>query len=131
MESAITITEATMEQRKELAGRIHRLNSLFTIEYLEELENGKKEQEAVQKMKEGGEPEIMVLTADWNAKVNLDGMRDCMDVIKYLSNEENEVYLWQLAGINAMLDQSNADKSFDYSLPTAISDVLGIRFMKK
>lgn len=128
-----TITEATMEQRRELAVRIHKLNSLFTREYLAELKNQKKEQEAIKKLESDSSSEIkcMALTADWNASVDLDCMTECIEVIDYLQNEEEPVELWQLAGINAMIDQSNKDRSFDYSLPQAISDMLGIRFLKK
>ena len=128
-----TITEATMEQRRELAVRIHKLNSLFTREYLAELENQKKEQEAIKKLESDSSSEIkcMALTADWNASVDLDCMTECIEVIDYLQNEEEPVELWQLAGISAMICQSNKDHSFDYSLPQAISDVLGIRFLKR
>ena len=54
-----------------------------------------------------------------------------MKVIKFLANEDEVVYGWQLDGINAMLNRANDDKEYDYSMPTAISDVLGIRFYEK
>lgn len=58
-------------------------------------------------------------------------MKSCVEIIHYLTSEEEVVAPWQMAGITAMLDKSNEEHSFDYSMPQAISDVLGIRFIKK
>ena len=36
--------EATMEERKVLANRIHRLNSLFTLDYLDDMKQAEQEE---------------------------------------------------------------------------------------
>ena len=125
--------EATMEERKELANRIHRLNSLFTLDYLDDLKKAEEEKAAAKRMTEENSDKItvMVMTGDWNAKVTLGCMKDCMDIIKFLADKEKQVLGWQMDAINAMLNRANEEKEYDFSMPTAISDVLGIRYLKK
>ena len=125
------MAEVTREERKALAGRITKLNYLYTDEYLKELAKGEEEKARAKAMKDRDEFCCMVMTGDWNAKVDLDCMKSCVEVIHYLLNDDEAVESWQMAGITAMIDKSNEENSFDYSLPQAISDVLGIRFLKK
>ncbi len=127
------MSEVRMEARKELAKRIAALNYLFTSEYLQEIGKAEEEKKIAEKMKneESNEFRCIVMTGDWNAQVDLDCMKSCVEIIKYLTDENEAVEGWQMAGIKAMLDQSNEDRSYDYSMPQAISDVLGIRFLKK
>ena len=127
------MSEVTMETRKDLARRIATLNYYYTDEYLQELAKAEEEKKAAEEMKNDPTDEFrcMVMTGDWNAHVNLECMKNCVEIIHYLTNEEEVVEPWQLAGITAMLDKSNEEHSFDYSMPQAISDVLGIRFIKK
>ena len=125
--------EATMEERKALANRIHKLNSLYTMDYLDDLKKAAEEEAEAQKIKEENSDEIviMVMTGSQNAKVTLGCMEDCIKIIKFLANKDETVYGWQMEGINAMLNQANKDHEYDYSMPTAISDVLGIRYLEK
>ena len=127
------MSEVMMEERKALARRIASLNYVYTNEYIQELEKAEEEKKAAEAMKNDPSDEFrcMVMTGDWNAHVNLDCMKSCVEIIHYLTNEEEVVESWQMAGITAMLDKSNEDHSYDYSMPQAISDVLGIRFIKK
>lgn len=126
------MAEITMEERKALATRITKLNYLFTADYLKELANKEEEEKKAREAEEKDEFTCIVMTGDWNAKVNLDCMKSCVEVIDYLINEDDEpVEAWQFAGITAMLNKANEEHSFDYSMPQAISDILGIRFMKK
>lgn len=127
------MSEVTMEARKDLARRIATLNYYYTAEYLQELTTAEKEKKAAEAMKSEQTDEFrcMVMTGDWNAHVNLECMKNCVEIVNYLTDKEEVVELWQLAGITAMLDKSNEEHSYDYSMPQAISDVLGIRFMKK
>lgn len=127
------MSEVTMEARKDLARRIAILNYYYTAEYLQELTTAEKEKKAAEAMKSEQTDEFrcMVMTGDWNAHVNLECMKNCVEIVNYLTDKEEVVELWQLAGITAMLDKSNEEHSYDYSMPQAISDVLGIRFMKK
>ena len=127
------MSEVTMEARKDLARRIATLNYYYTAEYLQELTTAEKEKKAAEAMKSEQTDEFrcMVMTGDWNAHVNLECMKNCVEIVNYLTDKEEVVELWQLAGITAMLDKSNEEHSYDYSMPQAISDVLGIRFVKK
>ena len=106
------------------------MNYMFTSEYLKELDNKAEEEKKAAEMKEKDGFGCMIMTGDWNAKVNLDCMKSCVEVINYLTDEKEEVSAWQAAGINAMLDKANEEHEVDYSMPQAISDILGIRFMK-
>lgn len=125
------MAEVTREERKALAARIAKLNYLYTDEYLADLAKDEEEKAKAKAMKDSDEICCMVMTGEWNAKVTLDCMKSCVEVIHYLLNDDEVVESWQMAGITAMLDKSNEENSFDYSLPQAISDVLGIRFLKK
>lgn len=122
----------TKEDRHNLIGRICKMNMIFTEEYLKELETAEQEKKKAEELKKTETDEIrcVVMTGDWNAQVDLDCMKTCAEIIGYLRDEENDVEAWQLAGINAMMYKSNEEHSVDYSMPQAISDVLGIRFMK-
>ena len=123
--------EITMEERKALAGRIAKLNYLYTADYLGDLETAEEEKKKIAEMQKKDEFCCMILTGEQNAKITLDCMKSCVDVIRFLNDEKNGVDAWQMAGIKAMLDQSNSDGGFSYDLPQAISDVLGIRFLDK
>lgn len=127
------MTTFTKEVRMKLMTRICKLNMIFTEEYLNELKTAEEEKKKVEELKETERDELccMVLTGEWNANVDLDCMKTCAEIIGYLRDEENDVEAWQLAGINAMMDKSNEEHSVDYSMPQAISDILGIRFMQK
>ena len=127
------MSEVTMEERKALARRIASLNYVYTDEYLQELAKAEEEKKAAEAMKNDSSDEFhcMIMTGDWNAHVNLDCMKSCVEIIHYLTDEKEEVCPWQMAGITAMLDKSNEEHGYDYSMPQAISDVLGIRFIKK
>ena len=62
---------ATKEERRETAKRIQRLAYFYTVEYVGQLDNKKREDAAVKEMQaaetEGGETKCMVLTAENNA----------------------------------------------------------------
>ena len=125
--------EITMENRKDLARRIATLNYYYTAEYLQELDKAEQEKKAAEELKNGQVDEFrcMILTGDWNAQVDLDCMKSCVEIIRYLIDEKEVVEAWQVAGITAMLDKSNEEHCFDYSMPQAISDVLGSSLQKK
>ena len=129
---AKNMAKLTKEDRHNLIGRICMMNTIFIKEYREELLKAKEEKKKAEEMmkEESDEIRCMVMTGDWNAKVDLDCIKTCSEIFDYLYDEENDVEPWQLIAINAMMDKCNEDNSVDYALPQAISDVLGIRFMK-
>lgn len=122
--------EMNREERVALAGRISKLNYLFTADYIKALAVKSEEEKKAEAMKEKDEFCCMIMTGDWNSKVVLDCMKSCVEVIDFLLNDKEEVLQWQGAGITAMLDKANEEHEFDYSLPQAVSDILGIRFTK-
>ena len=81
-------------------------------------------------MKDNDDFCCMIMTGEWNAKVTLDAMKTCVEVIDFLIDKDEEVLAWQGAGITAMLDKAHEEHEFSYDLPQAISDILGIRFLK-
>ena len=125
--------ESTKETRINLITRICKMNMLFQIEYFEDLKKAEEEQKQAEELKksESDDIQVMLMTGDWNAKVSLDCMKSCAEVCDYLREEKNELYEWQAKAITAMIDQAKEDESYPYDMPQAISDILGIRFMKK
>lgn len=121
-----------LEERKQVIGRIQRLTYWYTKEYTEELENKKAEDKAVEEMQarknEDGKIEMMVLTAENNAKVMLSCITECIQAVEILKNPKEDVELWMLAGINAMLDKANEMKVIPYDLPTSICGLLCSQF---
>lgn len=122
--------EMNMEERKALATRITKLNYLLTSDYIKELSVKAEEEKKAAEMKDTDGFCCMIMTGDWNSKVTLDCMKTCVEVVDFLIDKDEEVLAWQAAGINAMLDKANEEHEFDYNLPQAISDILGIRFLK-
>lgn len=127
------MTEITKETRRELATRIARMENVFTAEYIKELAKAEEEKKAAAAMKNesGNEFKCLVMTGDWNAQVDLECMKSCVEIIAYLTEDDCDMQDWQHAAITAMLDTANENHFVDYSMPQAISDVLGIRFIKK
>ena len=100
---------ATKEERRETAKRIQRLAYFYTVEYVSQMDNKKREDADVKEMQaaatEGGEIRCMVLTAENNARVAMSCITDCMAAVDILVNMEEDVDDWMIAGINAMLDK--------------------------
>jgi len=123
---------ATKEERRETAKRIQRLTYWYTEEYVKELDNKKREDAAVKEMEaektEGGEIKMMVLTAENNANVAMGCITDCIAAVNILTNMEEDVDDWMIAGINAMLDKVNAGHVIPFDLPTSICGLLGAQY---
>ena len=123
---------ATKEERRETAKRIQRLAYFYTVEYVGQLDNKKREDAAVKEMQdaatEGGEIKCMVLTAENNARVMMDCITDCIAAVNILTNMEEDVDDWMIAGINAMLDKVRVSQGIPFDLSTAICGVLGAQY---
>lgn len=123
---------ATKEERRETAKRIQRFTYYYTKEYVHELENKKREDAAVKEMQdaatEGGEIKCMVLTAENNARVMMDCITDCIAAVNILTNMEEDVDDWMIAGINAMLDKVYKGHAIPFDLPTSICGLLGAQY---
>ena len=80
---------ATKEERRETAKRIQRLAYLYTVEYVSQMDNKKREDAAVKEMQaaatEGGEIKCMVLTAENNARVAMGSITDCIAGMLHLA----------------------------------------------
>lgn len=123
---------ATKEERRETAKRIQRLAYFYTVEYVGQLDNKKREDAAVKEMQddatEGGEIKRMVLTAENNARVAMGSITDCIAAVNILVNMEEDVDDWMIAGINAMLDKVRVSQGIPFDLSTAICGVLGAQY---
>ena len=123
---------ATKEERRETAKRIQRLAYFYTVEYVGQLDNKKREDAAVKEMQdaatEGGEIKCMVLTAENNASVAMGCITDCIAAVNILVNMEEDVDDWMIAGINAMLDKVRVSQGIPFDLSTAICGVLGAQY---
>lgn len=123
---------ATKEERRETAKRIQRFTYYYTKEYVHELDNKKREDAAVKEMQdaatEGGEIKCMVLTAENNARVMMGCITDCIAAVNILTNMEEDVDDWMIAGINAMLDKVNKGHAIPFDLPTSICGLLGAQY---
>ena len=123
---------ATKEERRETAKRIQRLAYFYTVEYVGQLDNKKREDAAVKEMQddatEGGEIKCMVLTAENNARVMMGCITDCIAAVNILTNMEEDVDDWMIAGINAMLDKVYKGNAIPFDLPTSICGLLGAQY---
>ena len=119
---------ATKEERRETAKRIQRLAYFYTVEYVGQLDNKKREDAAVKEMQdaatEGGEIKCMVLTAENNARVAMGSITDCIAAVNILVNMEEDVDDWMIAGINAMLDKVRVTRGIPFDLSTSICGLL-------
>ncbi|MEY8418869.1 hypothetical protein AALA83_06245 [Oscillospiraceae bacterium 44-5] len=125
-------SEASMEQRREVARRLQRVTYCYTVEYVNEMDNKVKEDAAVKAMQdaatEGGEIKCMVLTAENNARVMMSCMKDLIQAINILTDKEQDVDVWMLAGITAMLDKVSELRVIPFDLPTSICGLLGAQY---
>ena len=120
------------EERRETAKRIQRLAYFYTVEYVGQLDNKKREDAAVKEMQdvatEGGEIKCMVLTAENNARVAMGSITDCIAAVNILVNMEEDVDDWMIAGINAMLDKVRVSRGIPFDLSTSICGLLGAQY---
>lgn len=123
-------SEANMEERVAVARRVRHLTYFYTEEYVKELDNKKREDAAVKEMQANpsGEIKIMVLTAEQNAKVMMECITDCINAVNILTDKDQDVETWMLAGITAMLDKANELHVIPYDLPTSICGLLCAQF---
>ena len=123
---------ATKEERRETAKRIQRLAYFYTVEYVSQMDNKKREDAAVKEMQdaatESGEIKCMVLTAENNARVAMGSITDCIAAVNILVNMEEDVDDWMIAGINAMLDKIRVTRGVPFDLSTSICGLLGAQY---
>lgn len=119
-----------MTERKELARRLQRVTFYYTEEYVKELDNKKREDAAIKAMQENPrtEPQCMILTAEQNAKVMMDCITDLIHAVNILTNTEEEVDDWMIAGISAALDKANENHVIPFDLPLCINGMLAAQY---
>ena len=125
-------SEASMEQRREVARRLQRVTYCYTVEYVNEMDNKVKEDAAVKAVQdaatEGGEIKCMVLTAENHARVMMSCMKDLIQAVNILTDKEQNVDVWMLAGITAMLDKVSELRVIPFDLPASICGLLGAQY---
>lgn len=117
-----------MKCRKDTIIRMRLALANFSIEYMNDLDQAEKERETIQRAKESGEMVCFVATGESNAEVMLQCMRDMRKAIAFMKDTEHDIENWQLAGINAMFDQCNADGIVPFDIGTAVCGILGTQF---
>lgn len=127
-EPATEEAPALSEERVAVAKRLQRAVFWYTEEYIKELDNKAKEDEAVAAMQanssNGGPIQCMVLTAENNAKVMLDCIKDLQQAVHILLDKQEDVDEWMLSGIAAMMDRANEMKIIPFDMPTSICGLL-------
>ena len=113
-----------MKCRKDTINRMRIALANLSIEYMNDLDTAEKERQTCKKAEKSGTPFLMVLTGEQNAKVMLDSMRDMREAIDFMKDTDNEVENWQLAGINAMFDQCNAEGIIPFDIGAAVCGIL-------
>lgn len=118
------------EERKEVARRLQRITFYYTEEYVEDLTKKEKEDAAIKELEANpsGEIRCMVLTAEHNAEVMMDCIKDLIRAVNILRDENEEVDEWMLAGITAMLDKVAQLKVLPYDLPASVCGLLGAQY---
>lgn len=118
------------EERKEIARRLQRITFYYTEEYVEDLAKKEKEDAAIKELEANpsGEIRCMVLTAEHNAKVMMDCIKDLICAVNILRDKNEEVDEWMLAGITAMLDKVAQLKVLPYDFPTSVCGLLGAQY---
>ena len=118
------------EERKEVARRLQRITFYYTEDYVEDLAKKEKEDAAIKELEANpsGEIRCMVLTAEHNAKVMMDCIKDLIRAVNILRDKNEEVDEWMLAGITAMLDKVAQLKVLPYDLPASVCGLLGAQY---
>lgn len=116
------------EVRKQILDKLYRYNYWFCNEMMKEEEKVKEFEAACKKAEQEETPVIIVSGSAGNVKC----MRHCMEatakIITFLRNKEEQEYIeaWQLAGIQAILEQCKEDQVVPFDLPYAIQGILGM-----
>lgn len=102
------------ENRKKAIKRLYKLVYWFADEMLNEEDAEKREAAEFeeQRKKEPDKLQFRVSVHDNNARVMKHCIREARDAAEFLKSGENDVEEWQIAGINAMFDQCNEEKSY-------------------
>ena len=105
------------ETREKAIKRTRQLVCYFAEFMLEEEEKGAKQRAEFEKAKTEGKPVIMVSCAENNIRCMHNCMKAASEVVKFLSDKENEVEEWQLATINAMYETCNTMEEGHVTIP--------------
>lgn len=136
-ERAITIRE---EKRRAL-DRLYRISYWFANEMFKYMEKEAAFKEKCEKAEKEGGTVVIMSAAENNKRCMQNCLKATTEIINYLSNDRTEdlegidlileknaenMNMWQIDGINAMLDTCANEESIPFDLPYAIQGVLGI-----
>lgn len=125
--------EDLSENRQKTIKRMYKLVYWFADEMLSEEDAEEREAAEFERQckEEPDKLQCRVSAHDNNVRVMKECMREARDAAEFLRNKENDVEEWQIAGINAMFDQCNAEKIIPYDLPSAIKGLLCMHILCK
>lgn len=114
------------EKKRRALDRLYKLSYFFSNEMLTHIEEEKEFERKCKEAEEKGEAVIMISAATNNKNCMQNCLRATNEAINYIRKKENAEYLeiWQLDGINAMLDRCKEEIPFD--MPYAIQATLGM-----
>lgn len=119
--------ENKMKTREETLHRLRHALASLAMDYMDDLKTAELERAIARTKEENGEPFCMIMTGENNAKVVLSTMKDIKKGIECMTKlKDDEIANWQLAGLNAIFDQCNADHEIPYDLGVAVCGILGI-----
>lgn len=120
------ISPEMLEKLRETARRIQRLGFWFAEEMLDEEEKGEKNRSEFEKEKAENPDKLIVMVdcSENNVRCMKDCLKSCVKSYRHMSEEKDEIEEWQLAGINAMMDQANKEGIVPYDLPYSIEGIL-------
>lgn len=129
-EKEVKIGAKSMEElnsnHKKAITRLQELVYYFADSLLEEEDAERKEAEEYKRKceEEPNKLNFRISSHEQNEALIKKCMREARDAIRFLSNKENVIEEWQIAGINGMFEQCNTDKIIPYDLPAAVKGIL-------
>ncbi len=126
----VKIEAKSMEElnsnRKKAITHLQELVYYFADSLLEEEDAERKEAEEYKRKceEEPNKLNFRISAHEQNEALIKKCIREARDAIRLLSNKENVIEEWQIAGINGMFEQCNTDKIIPYDLPAAVKGIL-------
>ena len=120
------ISEEKIEKLKSTATRIQKLGFWFAGEMLDEEDQGRKNREQYEKEKAENPDKLVVMVdaSENNVRCMKECLKSCRRSYQHICKNKGDIEEWQIAGINAMFDQTNKEGIVPYDLPYAIEGIL-------
>ena len=127
MDETRNIVEIKEGKRRSL-DRLYRLSYWFSNEMFKYIAEEEELEKKCKEAAENGTTVILVSAATNNKRCMQGCLQATNEAINFLRKKENEdsLEMWQLDGINAMLDRCKKDECIPFDIPYAIQGILGM-----